>query len=68
MLMIRKPNALGMGEIHFKTHLNTFASNVFLILKTMNFQNISLAKLLIFMLLKAWMHNINYIDQDIIKN
>jgi hypothetical protein len=37
MLMIRKPKALGMGEFHLKTHLNTFASNVFLTLKTMNF-------------------------------
>jgi hypothetical protein len=67
MLMIRKPNALGMGEFHFKTHLNTFVSEN-LTLKTRNFENMFLTKLFIFMLLKAWMHNINYIDQDIVKN
>jgi hypothetical protein len=67
MLIIRKPNALGMGEFHLKTHLKQMHSNVFLTLKTMNFEKMSLTKLFIFMLHKAWIHNINYIDQDIVK-
>jgi hypothetical protein len=37
ILMIKKEKALEIGEIHFRTHLNTFVSNMFLTLKVMNF-------------------------------
>jgi hypothetical protein len=40
--MIEKTKAFKIGEIHSKTHLNTFASNVFLTLKITNFENVSL--------------------------
>ncbi len=42
--MIKKEKALEIGEIHLKTHLNTFVSNMFLTLKVMNFKNVSLTK------------------------
>jgi len=42
--MIEKTKALEIGEIHCTTDLNTFASNVFLTLKIMNFENVSLTK------------------------
>jgi hypothetical protein len=45
-------------QIHFKIHLNIFVSNVFLTLKIMNFENVSLTKLFIFVLFKAWVHYI----------
>jgi hypothetical protein len=44
ILMIKKEKALEIGEIHLKTHLNTFVSNMFLTLKVMNFKNVSLTK------------------------
>jgi hypothetical protein len=36
ILMIKEEKALEIGEIHFKTHLNTFVSKMFLNLKVMN--------------------------------
>jgi hypothetical protein len=42
--MIKKAKALEIGEIHFRTHFNTFVSNLFLTLKVMSFKNVSLTK------------------------
>jgi len=39
-------------------HLNIFVSNVFLTLKIMNFENMFVKKLFIFVLFKVWMHYI----------
>jgi hypothetical protein len=50
--MIIKEKAFEIGKFHFKTHLNIFVSNVFLILKMMNFFKC------VFVLFKAWMHYI----------
>jgi hypothetical protein len=47
ILIIRK-KILEVGEIHFKTHLNTFVSNMFLILKIMNFENVFSTKVIHF--------------------
>jgi len=53
--MIEKTKALEIGEIYSKTDLNTFASNVFLTLKIMNFENVFLTNIYIYiMLFKAW--------------
>jgi hypothetical protein len=47
-LMIMKEKLLEINKFHFKTHLNIFVSNVFLTLKIMNFENVSLAKVIHF--------------------
>jgi hypothetical protein len=44
ILMFKRAKALEIDEIHFKIHLNTFVSNMFLTLKVMNFKNVSLTK------------------------
>jgi hypothetical protein len=43
-LMIRKAKGLELIKIIFITNLNTFGSKVFLILKIMDFENVSLTK------------------------
>ncbi len=43
-LMIRKAKGLKIMTIVFMTDLNTFGSKVFLTLKIMDFQNVSLTK------------------------
>jgi hypothetical protein len=48
LLIIRKTKALEIVEIHVKTHLNTFVSNMFLILKIMNFENVFSTKVIHF--------------------
>ncbi len=63
ILIIRKTKALEVGQIHFKTHLNTFVSNMFFILKIMSFENVFSTKVTHFDVIKAWMHNI----KDVIK-
>ncbi len=42
--MIRKAKGLELIKIIFITNLNTFGSKVFLILKIMDFENVSLTK------------------------
>jgi len=42
--MIRKTKGLEVMKIDFITHLNTFGSKVLLNLKTMDFQNVFLIK------------------------
>jgi hypothetical protein len=42
--MIRRAKGLELMKIIFITHLNTFASKVFLTLKIMNFENVALTK------------------------
>jgi len=46
--MIIKEKSLKINKIHFKMHLNIFVSNVFLTLKIMNFENVSLTKVIQF--------------------
>jgi hypothetical protein len=48
ILVIRKTKALEIGEIHVKTPFNTFVSNIFLILKIMNFENMFSTKVIHF--------------------
>jgi len=60
-----KKKSLEIGEIHLKKHLNAFGSNILLIMKIMNFENVSLTKVFIFMSFKTSMHNINEIDWDV---
>jgi len=60
-----KKKSLEIGEIHLKKHLNAFGSNILLIMKIMNFENVSLTKNFIFMSFKTLMHNINDIDWDV---
>jgi hypothetical protein len=47
-LMIIKEKSLKINKIHFKTHLNIFVSNLFLTLKIMNFENVSLTNVIHF--------------------
>jgi len=47
-LMIIKEKSLNINKIHFKTHLNIFVSNVFLTVKIMNFENVSLTNVIHF--------------------
>jgi hypothetical protein len=42
--MIRKARGFELMNLLFITHLNTFGSKVFLILKIMNFENMPLMK------------------------
>jgi hypothetical protein len=42
--MIRRVKGLKLIKIVFITHLNTFGSKVFLILKIMDFENVALTK------------------------
>jgi hypothetical protein len=65
LLLMTKKNSLEIGEIHLKKHLNAFGSNILLIMKIMNFENVSLTKVFIFMSFKTSMHNINEIDWDV---
>ncbi len=44
--MIRMAKGLELMRIFFKTNLNTFGSNVFLILKIMDFENVASIKVL----------------------
>jgi hypothetical protein len=43
-LMVRKEKGFELMKIVFITHLNTFGSKVFLTLKIMDFENVSLTK------------------------
>ncbi len=43
-LMIRRAKGLKLMKIVFITHLNTFGSKVLLILKIMDFENVTLTK------------------------
>jgi hypothetical protein len=47
-LMIIKEKTLEIRKIHFKMHLNMFASNVLLVLKIMKIENMSLTKSYVF--------------------
>ncbi len=42
--MIRKAKRLELMKIVFRTHLSTFGSKVFLTLKIMDFENVTLTK------------------------
>jgi hypothetical protein len=46
--MIIRAKTLELHKIILKTHLNIFVSNVFLTLKIMNFENLSLTKVIHF--------------------
>jgi hypothetical protein len=48
-----------IGEIHLKTHLSTFVSNMLLNFEIMNFENVSSTKIIHLYVIKTWMHNIN---------
>jgi hypothetical protein len=48
IIIMKKENALEIGEIDSKTHLSKFVSNVFLTLKIKNFKNVSLTKVIQF--------------------
>ncbi len=50
--MTIKKKALEIDKIHFKTHLNIFVSNVYLTLKIMNFENVSLTKVIHFCIIQ----------------
>jgi hypothetical protein len=43
-LMIRKAKGVELMKIVFQTHLNTFGSKVLLTLKIMDFENVTLTK------------------------
>ncbi len=45
-LMIKKAKGLELMKIVFMTHLNTFGSKVLLTLKIMDFENVTLTKVL----------------------
>jgi len=47
-LMITKEKTFEICNIHFKTHLNILVSNILLILKIMNFENVRLTKVIHF--------------------
>jgi hypothetical protein len=66
-LIIRKKKTIKIDVIHLKAYLSTFVSNMLLTLRIMNFENVFLQIIIHFMLIKTWMHNINNIDQDVIK-
>ncbi len=66
ILILEKKKTLKIGEICFKTHLSTFSSNVFLTLKIIKFENVSLTQVIHFYVFKALMHNINDIDKDVL--
>jgi len=44
ILMIKRAKGLELMKIVFITNLSTFSSNMFLILKIMNFENVALTK------------------------
>jgi hypothetical protein len=46
--MITKEKTLEIDNIHLKTHLNIFVSNMLLILKILNFENVCLTKVILF--------------------
>jgi hypothetical protein len=47
--MIRRAKELELMKVIFMTDLNTFGSKILLILKIMDFENVSLTKLFMFM-------------------
>ncbi len=51
--MIRKAKGLELMKIVFITHLNTFGSKVFLTLKIMDFENVTLTKVIHIYLIKG---------------
>jgi len=42
-----------IGEIHLKTYLNAFASNILLTLKILNFENVYLTKVILFYVIQS---------------
>jgi hypothetical protein len=48
--MIKRAKKLDLMKIVFITHLNTFGSKMFLTLKIMDFENMALRKIFIYML------------------
>jgi hypothetical protein len=64
--LIKRKN-LKFLKFIFKTYLNAFALNMFLILKIMNFENM-LTRVFYFILFKAWVNNINDLDQNVVKH
>jgi hypothetical protein len=58
VIMSIKAKALEIDKIHFKTHLNIFVSNMLLVLKIMNFDNMFLPKFILLKKIKARMHYI----------
>ncbi len=66
--MTIKTKALEIDKILFKTHLNIFVSNMFLTLKIMNFENVSLTEVIHFCIIQNMNAlYINDIDQDIVE-
>ncbi len=65
ILMVEK--TFEIGEIHFKTHLSTLFQICFWILKLWILKMCLQQKLFNCMLFKTWVHNINDIDQNVVK-
>jgi hypothetical protein len=58
ILMIKKETWDKNVKFIFITHLNAYVSNVFLALKIMNFEYVSLTKSYSLLCGRAWMHNV----------
>jgi hypothetical protein len=54
ILIIKERKKIKLVKFIFTTHLSAFGSNMFLAMKIMNFEN-----MLLNMIKKTWMHNIN---------
>jgi hypothetical protein len=58
-LMIREEKGFELMKIIFITHLSTFGPKVFLTLKIMDFESVTLTKIVHMYVIKGKMHNIH---------